>query len=262
MSAIVSQKWGEGYCFLLADEDVDVVYIKSKAIELFFPNQGKCYFDEDINECEVQLTDSTGNILRDRLVLKNYLKENGLYLCKMYFILYTKCNNKKREGFFNNDDVDSLFSDEFEVMENLVRVLSVSSESQLPGATVDIIKAHSGYSSSAISRNPNTPHGSINTPVLSAPETPDFFETSMSQRVVRYETSSVFINYEEQDLRNFQNSHCDARFQQDNSALDQTGVTVTQYVVSLRENSPQILGCKQQRNTWRFRNRFRSQRST
>ena len=147
-------------------------------------------------------------------------------------------------------------------MENLVRVLPVSSESPLPGATVDFVKAHSGYSSSTISRNPNAPRGSINTPVLSAPETPDFFETSMSQRVVRYETSSVFINYEEQDLRNFQNSHCDARFQQDNSALDQTGVTVTQYVVSLRENSPQILGCKQQRNTWRFRNGFRSQRST
>ena len=74
---IVSQ-FGERYRFLLADEDVDIAYIKSKAIELFFPSQGKCYFDEDINECEVQLTDSTGNILKDRLILKNYLKENGL----------------------------------------------------------------------------------------------------------------------------------------------------------------------------------------
>ena len=52
----------------------------------------------------------------------------------MYFLLYTKCKNKERDGFFNNDDVDSLFSFEFEVMENLVRGSSVSSESQLPGA--------------------------------------------------------------------------------------------------------------------------------
>ena len=48
----------------------------------------------------------------------------------------------------------------------------------------------------------------------------------MSQRVVQYETSPVFINYEEQDLRNFQNSHSDVRFEHHNSALDQTGVTI------------------------------------
>ena len=63
----------------------------------------------------------------------------------------------------------------------------------------------------------------------------------MSQRVVRYETSPVFINYEEQDLRNFRNSDSDVRFQHHNSGLDQTGVTITQDVVSLREDSPQIL---------------------
>ena len=50
----MSQKQSGGYRFLLADEDVDITYIKLKAIELFFQNQGKCYFDEDINECEVQ----------------------------------------------------------------------------------------------------------------------------------------------------------------------------------------------------------------
>ena len=61
-------------------------------------------------------------------------------------------------------------------MENLVRGLSVSSKSQLPGATVDIAKAQSVYSSSTISHNPNTPRGSINTSVLSAPETPVFFK--------------------------------------------------------------------------------------
>ena len=61
--------------------------------------------------------------------------------------------------FFNNDDVDSLFRDESEVMENLVRGLSMYSESQLPGAKVDIVKAQSGYSFSTISRNPNTPRG-------------------------------------------------------------------------------------------------------
>ena len=43
------------------------------------------------------------------------------------------------------------------------------------------------------------------------------------------------------DLRNFQNSHSDVRFQHHNSALDQTGVTVTKDVVSLCEDSPQIL---------------------
>ena len=235
----MSQKYSGGYQFLLADEDVDIAYIKSTAIELFFPNQGKCYFDEDINECEVQLTDSTGNILQDRSILKNYLKENGLYLYKMYFILHT--NNNGSEGLFNNDDVDSLFSDEFKVMANLVRGSSVSSESQLRGAMVDIVKGQSSYSSSIISRHRSTPRGSINTPMLLAPETPAFFETLMSQRVVRYETLPVFINYEEQDLRNFQNSHSDVRFQHHNSALDQTGVTITLHVVSLREDSPQIL---------------------
>ena len=51
----------------------------------------------------------------------------------------------------------------------------------------------------------------------------------------------MFINYEEQDLRNFQNSDSDVRFQHHNSALDQTGVTITQDVVSLCEDSPQIL---------------------
>ena len=61
--------------------------------------------------------------------------------------------------FFNNDDVDSLFRDESEVMENLVRGSSMYSESQLPGAKVDIVKAQSGYSFSTISRNPNTPRG-------------------------------------------------------------------------------------------------------
>ena len=108
------------------------------------------------------------------MILKNYLKENGLCLSKMYFILYIKCNNNGREGFFNNDDVDSFFSDEFEVMENLVRCLSVTSELKLPGATVDIVKA--GYSCSTTSRNPNTPRGSINTPMLSVPETSTFFK--------------------------------------------------------------------------------------
>ena len=78
--------------------------------------------------------------------------------------------------------------------------------------------------------------------MLSAPENPAFFETLMSKSVLRYETSPVFINYEEQDLRNFQNSHSDVRFQHHNSALDQTGVTIRQDVVSLREDSPQILG--------------------
>ena len=80
-SAIVSQKYGGGYRFLLADEDVDIAYIKSKATELFFPNQGKCYFHEDINEYEVQLNDSTGNISEDRLILKNYLKEKIDSIC-------------------------------------------------------------------------------------------------------------------------------------------------------------------------------------
>ena len=119
-------------------------------------------------------------------------------------------------------------------MENLVRGSSVSSESQLPGATIDIVKTQLGYSSSTVSRNPNNP-------VLSAPETPAFFETLMSQREVRYETSRAFINYEEQDFKNFQNSHTDVRFQHHNSALDQAGVTITQDVVSLHEDSPQIL---------------------
>ena len=77
--------------------------------------------------------------------------------------------------------------------------------------------------------------------MLSAPENPAFFETLMSKSVLRYETSPVFINYEEQKLRNFQNSHTDVRFQHHNITLDQTGVTITQDVVSLREDSPQIL---------------------
>ena len=90
----MSQKYGEGYPFLLADENVDIAYIKSKANELFFPNQGKCY----LYWIWLQLTDSTGNILEDRLILKNYLKENGLYLSKMYFILdTTKCDNNRKE---------------------------------------------------------------------------------------------------------------------------------------------------------------------
>ena len=56
----------------------------------------------------------------------------------------------------------------------------------------------------------------------------------MPQSVVRYETSPVFINYEEQELRNIQNSHSDVRFQYHNSAPDQAGVTITQDIVSLR----------------------------
>ena len=88
----MSQKYGGGYRFLLADDDVDIAYIKSKAIELFFPNQGKCYFDENINECDVQLTDSTGNILEDRLILKTVLKKtDSIYpRCILYYILSVK----------------------------------------------------------------------------------------------------------------------------------------------------------------------------
>ena len=56
----------------------------------------------------------------------------------------------------------------------------------------------------------------------------------MPQSVVRYENSPVFINYEEQELRNIQNSHSDVRFQYYSSALDQAGVTITQ-------DLPQIL---------------------
>ena len=117
----------------------------------------------------------------------------------------------------------------------------MSSESQLPGVTVGIAKAQPDYSRSTVSRNPNTPCGNINIPELSAPETPTFFETLVWQRVVHYETSPVFINYEERDWRNFQNSHSDIWFQHHNSALDETGATVTQDVVSLREDAPQIL---------------------
>ena len=159
----------------------------------------------------------------------------------MYFILYTKCKNNAREGLFSNDDVHSLFSDEFEVIESLVRSSSLSPELQLRGATVNTVTAQSGYSSSTISRNPYTSRGSINTPELSMPELPAFFETLISRRVVRYETSPVFINYEEQDLKISKFSHSDVRFQHHNSALDQTGVTITQGVVSLLEDSTQIL---------------------
>ena len=77
--------------------------------------------------------------------------------------------------------------------------------------------------------------------MLSAPETLAFFETLMSQGVVQYENSPVFITYEEPDLRNFQNSHSNVRFQDHNSALDQAGVTITKDVVSLGEDSFQIL---------------------
>ena len=66
----------------------------------------------------------------------------------------------------------------------------------------------------------------------------------MSQRVVRYKTSPVFIYYKEKGLRNFQNSHTDARFRHHNIALHQRGVTITQDVVSLREDWPQILNTK------------------
>ena len=58
---------------------------------------------------------------------------------------------------------------------------------------------------------------------------------------MRYETSPVFINYKEQDLKISKFSHSDVRFQHHNSALDQTGVTITQDVVSLLEDSTQIL---------------------
>ena len=63
----------------------------------------------------------------------------------------------------------------------------------------------------------------------------------MAQTVVLYKTSPVFIYYEEEDLKNFQNSHTDARSRHHNIALDQRRVTITQDVVSLREDSPQIL---------------------
>ena len=142
---------------------------------------------------------------------------------------------------FSNDDVHSLFSDVFEVIESLVRSSSVSPELQLRGATVSTVTAQSGYSSSTISHNPYTSRESINTPVLSTPETPAFFETLISRRVVRYETSPVFINYKEHDLKISKFSHSDVRFQHHNSALDQTGVTITQDVVSLLEDSTQIL---------------------
>ena len=73
----------------MADEDVvEDAYIKSKAFELFFPNQGKSHFDEYINECEVKLTDSTGSILEDRLILKILNKMNSICpRCILYYIL-------------------------------------------------------------------------------------------------------------------------------------------------------------------------------
>ena len=51
----------------------------------------------------------------------------------------------------------------------------------------------------------------------------------------------MLINYKEPDLRNFQTSHSNLRFNDHNSALDQAGVTITKNVVSLREDSSQIL---------------------
>ena len=42
---------------------------------------------------------------------------------------------------FSNDDVHSLFSDEFEVIESLVRSSSLSPELQLRGATVNTVTA-------------------------------------------------------------------------------------------------------------------------
>ena len=110
-SAVVTQKHGGRYHFLSGDEDVDIAYIKSiiykiyKLTELFFPNQGKCYFVEDINEYE-------GNILEDRLILKNCLKEtDSVYpRCIFHYILSVKITKR---GFFNNGHVDSIPSDEF-----------------------------------------------------------------------------------------------------------------------------------------------------
>ena len=52
----------------------------------------------------------------------------------------------------------------------------MSSGSQLPGATVDVVEAQSDYSRSTFPSNPNTPRGIINTPVLSALETPAFLK--------------------------------------------------------------------------------------
>ena len=56
--------------------------------------------------------------------------------------------------------------------------------------------------------------------MLSALENTAFFETLMLQTVVRYESSAVFINYEVEDLKNFQNSQTDLMLQHHNSALD------------------------------------------
>ena len=74
-----------------------------KQLSYFFPNQGQCYFDEDINGCEVQLTDSTRSILEGRLILKNFLKEREFTYprCILYYIFSVKIIN----------DVDSLFSE-------------------------------------------------------------------------------------------------------------------------------------------------------
>ena len=88
----MSQKYGVGYGFLLANEYVDIAYIKSTATELFFPNQRKSYYDVDINECEVQLTDSTGNILY--YILSAKITEGKVFLIMMMYIPFSVTNLK------------------------------------------------------------------------------------------------------------------------------------------------------------------------
>ena len=88
---IVSYRSGGGYRFVsVGDKDIELESLKSKAIDLFLPN-GINYFGENVNQCNIILTDSSGNALQNQ-TLSAYLKMTGFYLSRMYFVIQSECS--------------------------------------------------------------------------------------------------------------------------------------------------------------------------
>ena len=75
-------------------EDLDTLEVlKDKATKLFFPND-RNYFNEEISECDIYMTQASDIHVDENMLLQEYLVKNGIYISKTYFVIHTSVKNQ------------------------------------------------------------------------------------------------------------------------------------------------------------------------
>lgn len=87
----VSQKFHGGPKFILITNKEKIKSLKEQAIKRYFPD-GKNDFGESVSDCHFTITDASGKEIDDSIVVTEYVKQQGVYMSKFFFVLLSKFN--------------------------------------------------------------------------------------------------------------------------------------------------------------------------